>query len=74
MAPKYLCKLVSFRKQILLQVPVSRLKSYGDCAFSVAAPTLWNKLLADGRKASSLENFKSVLKTNLFKVTFTDKL
>jgi len=49
MAPEYLCELVSIRKssrklmsssQILLQVPVSRLKSYGDCAFSVAAPTL----------------------------------
>jgi len=45
MAPKYLCELGSIRKssqklkssgQILLQVPVSRLKSYGDCAFSVA--------------------------------------
>jgi len=47
MAPEYLCELVSIRKstpnlrsssQILLQVPVSRLKSYGDCASSVAAP------------------------------------
>ena len=44
MAPEYLCELVSIRKssrklrsssQILLQVPVSRLKSY--CVFSVAA-------------------------------------
>jgi len=26
--------------QILLQLPVSRLKLFGDCAFSVAAPTL----------------------------------
>ena len=52
MAPEYLCELVSIRKssrkltsssQILLQVPVLRLKSYGDCAFSVAVPTLWNK-------------------------------
>ncbi|KAK2170581.1 hypothetical protein LSH36_2g17002, partial [Paralvinella palmiformis] len=63
MAPEYLCELVSIRKssrklrsssQILLQVPVSRLKSYGDCAFSVAAPNLWNRLLADIRNASSL--------------------
>jgi len=44
MAPEYLCELVSIRKssrklvsssQILLQVLVSQLKSYGDCAFSV---------------------------------------
>jgi len=43
-APEYLYELVSIRKssrklksssQILLQVPASRLKSYGDCAFSV---------------------------------------
>jgi len=47
MAPEYLCELVSIRKssqklrsssQILLQAPVSRLKSYDDCAFSVAVP------------------------------------
>jgi len=39
----------------------------------IAAPTLWNRLLADIINASSLENFKSVLKTHLFKVAFTDK-
>jgi len=66
MAPEYLCELVSIRKssrklrsssQILMQVPVSRLKSCDDCAFSVVAPTLWNRLLADIRNASSLEIF-----------------
>ena len=46
---------------------------YQHCAFSVAAPTLWNRLLANIRNASSLENFKSLLKTHLFKVAFTDK-
>ena len=58
MAPEYLCELMSIRKaspklrsfsQILLQVPVSRLKSCGDCAFSVAAPTLWTRLPTDIR-------------------------
>jgi len=47
MAPEYLCELVSVRNlsrklrsssQILLQVPASQLKSYGDCAFSVTVP------------------------------------
>jgi len=47
MAPEYRYELVSIRRssrklrsssQILLQLSVSRLKSYGDCAFSVAAP------------------------------------
>jgi len=82
MAPEYLCELVSNRKssqklrsssQILLQVPVSRLKSHGDCAFSFATPTLWNKLPANIRNASSLGNLKSLLKTHLFKFAFTDK-
>ena len=46
MASDYLCELLTIRKssrklrsssQILLQVPMSRLKTYGDCVFSVAA-------------------------------------
>ena len=58
MAPEYMCELVSIRKssrklrsssQILLQVPVSQLKSYGDCMFSVAASPLcgisWRQML-----------------------------
>ena len=36
-------------------------------------PTLWNRLPANIRNASSLENFKSLLKTHLFKVAFTDR-
>ena len=51
--------------------PVNALNS--DCSFSVGAPTLWNRLPADIRNASFLENFKFDLKTHLFKVTFTDK-
>ena len=70
MAPEYLCELVSIRKLSRklrssshpLQVPVSRLNPYGDCAFNVAAPTLWNKLPTNIRNASSLENFKALLK------------
>ena len=53
MALGYLCKLMFIRKssrklrsssQILLQVLVSRLKLYGDCAFRVADLILWNRL------------------------------
>jgi len=81
MAPEYLCELVSIRKpsrkfksssQILLQVPLTRLGSFGGCAFSGTAPTLWNRLLTDIRNVSSLEHFKSVLK-KLYKIAFTDK-
>jgi hypothetical protein len=82
MTPEYLCELVSIRKssrklrsssQILLQVLVSRLKSYVNCVFSVAAPTLWNRLPANIRNASSLGKVETLLKTHLFKVAFTDK-
>ena len=81
MATEYLCELVSIRKSsrklmssspILLLVPVSRLKSYGD-TFSVAATTLWNRLLAYIRNALPLENCKYIIKTHLFKVVFTNK-
>ena len=50
MAPEYLCELVSIRKSS------GKLRSLliGDCAFSVAAPTLWISLPADIRNASSL--------------------
>ena len=40
----------------------NQVKPVADCAFTVAAPTLWNRLPADIINASSLENFKSVLK------------
>ena len=72
MIPEYLCELVSIRKPspklrlsglILLQVPVSRLKSYAYCLFSVAVLTLWNMLPADIGNASSLKSFKSVKNT-----------
>jgi len=44
-------------RQIVLEVPVFRLESYGDCVFSVVAPTFWNRLLADIGNASSLNCF-----------------
>jgi len=62
MAPYYLCELMSPKHQ----VPVSRLKSwYGDCVFSVAAPTLWNRLPANIIKRRFL-NFLSPMLYLLF--------
>ena len=40
---------------------------YGDRAFSVAAPKLWNTLPPKIQNASSLQTFKTMLKTHLFK-------
>ena len=42
----------------LLQVPRSKLKSYGDQRFSIAGPKLWNSLPVSLRNADSLNSFK----------------
>ena len=54
-------------------VPCSELKSYGDHAFSVAAPRLWNDI-QDSIKCSDqdLYSFKHNLKTYLFKHYFNE--
>ena len=43
------------------------MKTYGDKAFSVCAPKLWNSLPLDLRKSPSLTGFKKGLKTCLFR-------
>jgi len=53
---------------MLLVVPRTRLKSYGDRAFSVAAPKLWNALPDNIRSAQTLSSFKQKLKTHLFQL------
>ena len=45
----------------------SRTKTYGDRAFSVTGPVLWNKLPDELRHELSLNSFKSKLKTFLLK-------
>lgn len=51
-------------KQFLLVVPRSNQKSYGDRAFAVAAPQLWNALPIHMRQPGlSLAAFKKCLKT-----------
>ena len=56
--------------QKLLAVPKSRLKTYGDRAFSVAAPKLWNELPLDLRSLVTINLFKKHLKTDLFKKAY----
>ena len=55
--------------KILLQVPRSSTK-FGDCSFSVAGPTAWNSLPDHVKNVSSLEAFKSLLKTHLLKHSY----
>lgn len=75
LAPGYISDLLSLHlptrslrssSQVVLSVPRSQLKSRGDRAFSIAAPRLWNSLPPFIKFSSSLEVFKSNLKTYLF--------
>ena len=50
--------------------PVANLKTYGDRAYSVAAPKLWDKLTLDVRLLPSVTVFKTKLKTYLFAKSF----
>ena len=79
MAPDYLCSLISIKvsdkslrssKQIILHVPASKLKSYGDRSFSVAGLVLWNRLPESVKSVKTLNHFKSLLKTYLFDAVF----
>ena len=55
--------------QLLLQIPRTN-KSYGDRAFEICAPKLWNDLPLFIRESNSLVIFKKLLKTYLFNVAF----
>ena len=79
LAPKYLSDLLTLKKnrglrsdnKLLLVKPKSRLVTYGDRAFSNAAPKLWNALPDKIRLSESLEDFKSGLKTYLFRKSYS---
>ena len=79
LAPTYLSDLLHYHNsprllrssfQNLLAVPKSRLKTYGDRAFSVVAPRLWNKLPLELRSVTCVDQFKTQLKTYLFKLAY----
>ena len=50
----------------------ANLKTYGDRCFSVAVPKLWNALPKDLRALDNINEFKSSLKTHLFKQCFRE--
>ena len=79
LAPTYLAELVNTyvpsrtlrsSSQNLLQVPAPRTKTYGQRAFSTMAPMLWNALPINIRKATSVPQFKNLLKKHLFRVAY----
>ena len=55
----------------LLQVPRSKLKSYGNRRFSIAGPKLWNSIPTSLRNTDSLNSFKKHSKTYLFHQAFS---
>ena len=54
----------------LLVVPATDSVTYGDRAFSVLGPSLWNNLPKKIQCSCSVPSFKSALKTHLFKQSF----
>ena len=53
-------------EQMLLHVPTTCRKSFGDRAFSKAGPALWNLPPYEIRLSLSLDSFKINLKTFLY--------
>ena len=81
LAPRYLTDLItpyvpprSLRSLdlSLLKKPKSRMKTFGDRSFAVASPHLWNKLPLHIRQLEDLEDFKSEVKTHLFKQAYPE--
>ena len=62
--------LRSSKDHLRLEEPNFNMKTYGQRAFSVAAPRLWNKLPFEVRACSDVNLFKSKLKTFLFKKVY----
>ena len=54
----------------ILNVPMTKCKTFADRAFSVAAPKNWNNLPDYLRRQKDSEHFKKQLKTYLFKSVF----
>ena len=53
-----------------LQIPLTDLKRFSDRAFYAYAPRLWNELPDNIKAADSVQNFKKLLKTLLFRKKF----
>ena len=75
LCPQYLTNFLEHRKsarslgssvQDLLIQPTCKTKTYGDRAFSVCAPKIWNTIPLEIRQSSSVLLFKKKLKTFLF--------
>ena len=79
MAPSYIRDLIKVSQQSrsrrsnsknLLIAPHNSHAKTGDRSFTFAAPTLWNKIPQECRDAKTVQDFKSKLKTHLFKQAY----
>ena len=62
-------RLLPSSSQNFLAMSRTKLKTYGDRAFLVAAPRLWNQLPPELRDVTSADQFRTQLKTYLFKIS-----
>lgn len=78
-APSYITDLLSYKdysrklrsaSQNHLVVSRTNTKTYGDRAFSIAGPKLWNGLPLRLRESTSVNSFKGALKTHLFRLAY----
>ncbi len=81
LAPSYLSELLNLNtsgrclrstKSYSLAQPRTWLKLRGDCAFAVVGPRLWNSLPFYLRSLSSVQEFKSKLKSYLLAKAFSN--
>ncbi len=80
MAPIYLSKMLcehcpvrnlrSCHTGLKLKVPRTKTKTLGTRSFNYYAPYLWNELPEEIRREESLERFKRMVKTFLFKCAY----
>ena len=82
-APHYLRETLNFYKprrslrstedSFVLETPKTKLKSFGDRAFSSYGPRIWNSLPKRIRDIDKIESFKKQLKHHLFLKTFCEE-
>ena len=58
------------QKTVVRGMTRTRCKSFGDKAFSTAAPKLWNKLPLKLQNCNTVSDFSKQLKSHLFEIAY----
>ena len=81
LAPEYLSELLSSYtpnfnlrsgSEYKLNIPKTRLKTYGDRAFSSVSPAMWNRIPENIKRSPDVNSFKKQLKTYMFKCVYNN--